>query len=196
MTTYIKNKGFTETFFQDDHRHKKSSQMKWEADYNGNIANIKVNVDNNGKKNKYQMQFNNEDLANILSVPAVNQPLHQRLQQDFLSDALPSDDELYFEQEPQPILFQMNVPTREEYSSNSSSIPSLTSLMSPLSTREKKARLYTPKPKTMRIHYTTARGTGKKRKSKSTKRRKSVKRHKRTSHSNPTPLAQFFGNRL
>ena len=215
MTTYIKNKGITQTFFQDNHHHKKSSQIKWDADYNGKHANINVDVQNNGKKNKYRMQLNNKDLAKLLSIPSVNQPLDQRLHNDFLSDF---DDDYEYEPEelqieqPHPILFRINVPEthhhvpepNSEYSSpfsinELSSLPELTSLSTPkllseitdgskgaqdskcshgsqvssiipelvrLTKRQRNARLKTPSPKTMRIHYTTqslGRGLRKKR---------------------------------
>jgi hypothetical protein len=212
MTTYIKNKGITQTFFQDNHHHKKSSQIKWDANYNGKHANINVDVQNNGKKNKYRMQLNNKDLAKLLSIPSVNQPLEQRLHNDFLSDF---DDDYEYEYEPeefqieqpQPILFRINIPEQHVSESESESeenspfsINELSSLSTPesllseitnsskgaqdskcshdspvssiipelvrLTKRQRNARLKTPSPKTMRIHYTTqslGRGLRKKR---------------------------------
>jgi len=210
MTTYIKNKGITQTYFQDSHHRKKANEIKWNAKYDGNLANIKVDVNNNGKKDKYRVQLNNEDLANILSVPSVNQPLEQRLQNDFLSDYNECDKQdpddfvipqiLQMQQlpqlelEPKPNLFRINIPElpskKQQYSSPFSkpcmyeneltSLPNLSSLTSPqsdldrhistpkieivspikLTRREKHARIKTPSPKTMRIHYTSPSGKG------------------------------------
>jgi hypothetical protein len=231
MTTpYIRNKGITETIFQNGKQHRELNKIKWDADYNGDLANLKVNINNNGKKKKVQMQFTNDDLAAILSIPAVNKPLEQRLQDDFLSDEKEFTGQEFTGQEfaghefmqpefmqpefmetevqPEPILFQMNLP---ETSSELSSISSMTSLSevfhsipTKLTKREKLARLKTPSPRTMRIHYTTARGQRKKgkslKKSKTNKTNKTSKRRYRrvipTSNQNPTPLAQFFGNRF
>jgi len=213
-TTYIRNKGITETFFQNGKHQHELNKVKWDADYNGDLANLKVNINNNGKKKKVQMQFTNEDLAAILSIPAVNKPLEQRLQDDFLSDGQEFTGQEFTGQEflgqeflgpefmqSEPILFQMNLPPT---SSELSSIPSMTSLSdqfhsipAQLTKREKLARLKTPSPRTMRIHYTTAKGRRKR--GKSPKRNKTSKRKYRraaTTTPAPTPLAQFFGNRF
>jgi hypothetical protein len=207
-TTYIRNKGITETFFQNGKYHRELNKVKWDADYNGDLANLKVNINNNGKKKKVQMQFTNEDLAAILSIPAVNKPLEQRLQDDFLSDGQEFTGQEFLgpefmqsEFQPEPILFQMNLPPT---SSELSSIPSMTSLSdefhsipTQLTKREKLARLKTPSPRTMRIHYTTAKGRRKK--GKAPKRNKTSKRKYRrvaTTTPAPSPLAQFFGNRF
>lgn len=85
MATYIKNKGVTQTVFSNNN-HKTKNEIKWNAAYDGDHANIKVDLNDNGKKNKYRMQLNNQDLANLLSIPVVNKPLKTRLTHDFLTD--------------------------------------------------------------------------------------------------------------
>jgi len=230
MTTYIKNKGVTQTVFSNNN-HKTRNEIKWNAAYDGDYANIKVDLNDNGKKNKYRMQLNNQDLANLLSIPAVNKPLDSRLHQDFLSDfdfldeedmeLLPQQQECYqprAEFPPESALYRVTIPDSREkkeafktpfptpcpYTSDICSLQELASLSSiksdPLSSepltnpimsepimsapimpapqiskptseqitrprltkREKNARLNTPSPKTLRIHYTTARGKGRK----------------------------------
>uniref|UniRef100_A0A6C0DUH3 Uncharacterized protein n=1 Tax=viral metagenome TaxID=1070528 RepID=A0A6C0DUH3_9ZZZZ len=154
MTTYIKNKGIAQTYFQDSHHKKKANEIKWNAKYDGSLANIKVDVNNDGKRNKYRVQLNNEDLANILSIPTVNQSLEQRLQNDFLSDYKEYDEPDDFvmpeiiqmrEQEPDPSLFRVNIldssSKKQQYSSPFSkpcmydneltSLPNLKSLSGP-----------------------------------------------------------------
>jgi hypothetical protein len=229
MTTYIKNKGVTQTVFSNNN-HKTRNEIKWNAAYDGDHANIKVNLNDNGIKNKYRMQLNNQDLANLLSIPSVNKPLESRLHQDFLSDFdfLDEEDMELLPQErvqecyqpraefpPESALFRVTIPDSREkkeafktpfptpcpYTSDICSLQELASLSSiksdPLSSdpltnpvsimpapimpapliseptseqitrpkltkREKNARLNTPSPKTLRIHYTTARGKGRK----------------------------------
>jgi hypothetical protein len=222
MTTYIKNKGVTQTVFSNNN-HKTRNEIKWNAAYDGDHANIKVDLNDNGIKNKYRMQLNNQDLANLLSIPSVNKPLESRLHQDFLSDfdfldeedmeLLPQEQECYkprAEFPPESALFRVTIPDSREkkeafktpfptpcpYTSDICSLQELASLSSiksdPLSSvpltnpvpimsaplisepiseqitrprltkREKNARLNTPSPKTLRIHYTTARGKGRK----------------------------------
>jgi hypothetical protein len=264
MATYIKNKGVTQTVFSNNN-HKTRNEIKWNAAYDGDHANIKVDLNDNGKKNKYRMQLNNKDLANLLSIPAVNKPLESRLQQDFLSDFDFLDEEdmellpktqfqsiqipiqlqpqLQSQLQPQlqphcykpraefppdSALFRVTIPDLKEkkeafkspfptpcpYTSDIcslSELPELTSLSSiksppllsdtdtdthtdtissepltnplisapleptpeqiirpRLTKREKNARLNTPSPKTLRIHYTTAsaKGRGTRRKKK------------------------------
>jgi hypothetical protein len=185
MATYIKNKGISQTVFQDNHHNNVKNEIKWNAKYDGKRANISLDMNDNGKKNKYRVQLNNEDLANLLSIPAVNKPLETRLKDDFMSDFDFLDDEdiellnmpvkeCY---EPTDALFRVTVPPilskKEELQTQFSPIP-CKKIPEPkptpepkphiierpkLTKRERKARLKTPSPKTMRIHYTTGRGT-------------------------------------
>jgi hypothetical protein len=132
--TYIKNKGVTQTTIKDNHHHTKTNEIKWDADYNGKYANIKLDVADNGKKNKYRIKLDNKDLANMLNVPSVNRPIDQRLEMDFLkgndvnpemqvdlqqiqtpkSFILPQlKPELELELEPEPILYRVNIPQKK-----------------------------------------------------------------------------------
>ena len=134
--TYIKNKGVTQTTIQDNHHHTQTNEIKWDADYNGKYANIKLDVADNGKKNKYRIKLDNKDLANMLNVSSVNRPIDQRLEMDFLkgndvnpemqvdlqqiqtpkSFILPQlkpELELELEPEPEPILYRVNIPKKK-----------------------------------------------------------------------------------
>jgi hypothetical protein len=82
LDTYIKNKGITKTIFHD-HNKTGVNEINWDADYDGKVANISVDLNTNGHHKHYDMKLNNSDLANILNVPSVNVPLHKRLQKDF-----------------------------------------------------------------------------------------------------------------
>ena len=106
VTTYITNKGAAQTTVIDRHNHKTTNELKWDADYNGEYANLKVDVSDNGKKNKYRVQLNNNDLANILSVPSVNMPIHRRLENDFLQNQ--------GKREGEPIFYQINTNTTNQ----------------------------------------------------------------------------------
>jgi hypothetical protein len=59
------------------------SEINWDADYDGNFANISLDLNQNGKTNHYDVKLDNEDLADILNVPSVNLPVHKRLSDDF-----------------------------------------------------------------------------------------------------------------
>ena len=79
LDTYLKNKGNTKTIVHNNGVNK----IKWAADYNGKIANISIDVDDNGTNEHYTTQLTNEDLDNILNIPSVNNPIDQRLLNDF-----------------------------------------------------------------------------------------------------------------
>ena len=62
------------------------NEMHWDADYDGEKANISVDIHDNHLKSPkhYEVQLNNDDLAEMLSVPSVNMPLEKRLKRDFM----------------------------------------------------------------------------------------------------------------
>jgi len=102
MTTYIQNKGITQTVIQNDNYAGKS-EIKWDADYDGNIANIKVDTNDNKKKNKYRFQLNNSDLADLLSMPTVKNSLEYRLQSDYLDQGNKKNlNDIFFLKEQMP----------------------------------------------------------------------------------------------
>ena len=82
LGTYIKNKGMTKTIIHANNKNR-TNEIKWDADYDGNTANVSINSNNNGKHDKVHFTLNNEDLANILNVDTVNMPIEQRLKRDF-----------------------------------------------------------------------------------------------------------------
>lgn len=84
MSSYIQNYGFTKTLIQDNHNILQN-EMKWQGDYNGKIANIDVNINDNGYREFISMQLDNNDLRNLLGIQPVNIPIEKRLINDFLS---------------------------------------------------------------------------------------------------------------
>ena len=63
--------------------HNYVNETKWDANYDGNIANIVIDSNNNGEKMQYDIQLNNEDLANMLTIEPIDVPIHERLASDF-----------------------------------------------------------------------------------------------------------------
>jgi hypothetical protein len=98
LNTYIKNRGITQTLVNNNNQ-KQFNQINWDADYDGQNANISVTSDTDGNKNHFDIKLDNEDLANMLNIPSVSTPIHKRLQMDF-------DDS--FRREPQ--LLQIEIP--------------------------------------------------------------------------------------
>jgi hypothetical protein len=83
--TYIKTMGSAKAYVQRGmHRH--ANGVSWDVDYNGDNADIDLDIDYNGETTNYKAVLSNEDLANLLNIPSVNEPLENRLQNDFLVD--------------------------------------------------------------------------------------------------------------
>jgi len=102
---YIKNIGKTKTLIHNSDTNKnKMNEIAWNADYDGENANIYLNTNTNGKKHKYDVKLDNEDLANILNIPSVNMPIDKRL-------------ELYFTNK-QPNMYQVELPYKTNLLNN------------------------------------------------------------------------------
>lgn len=82
QNTYIKNRGLTQTFIHDNNRNS-FNEMNWDADYDGELANINVSSNTNGNKELYNISLDNNDLVKILTMPSINMPLEKRLKMDF-----------------------------------------------------------------------------------------------------------------
>ena len=80
---YIQNKGITKTFIHNNGKNS-MNEMDWNANYDGNIANIQMEINNNGKTNNFDFQLDNNDLEEMLSIPSVNETLDKRLRNDFI----------------------------------------------------------------------------------------------------------------
>ena len=86
MPTYIQNYGFTKTYIKDNNK-KVKNELQWIGDYDGNKANVKLDINDNGIKKVVSMQLDNNDLMNILGIQPIQKPLEQRLTNDFLDES-------------------------------------------------------------------------------------------------------------
>ena len=79
----IKNKGVTQTYIYNKNNNEgTASEIDW--DYDGKQANISVNLQSDaGAEQHYDIKLDNNDLAQILSMPSVNKPIDKRLLNDF-----------------------------------------------------------------------------------------------------------------
>ena len=86
MSSYIQNYGFTKTLFQNNGQNISQNEIKWQGNYDGKIANIDVNIDNDDGSTEFvSMQLDNNDLRQLLGIQPVEIPLEKRLMNDFLS---------------------------------------------------------------------------------------------------------------
>jgi hypothetical protein len=82
LNTYIKNQGITKTIIHSNN-HNHVNQTKWDADYDGDIANISINSNTDGHHKHLNISLDNEDLANLLNIQSVDMPIDKRLKMDF-----------------------------------------------------------------------------------------------------------------
>jgi hypothetical protein len=82
LDTFIKNRGTAKTIIHNNNRNK-IEEMSWDADYDGKVANISVDLNSNGKKGHYDVKLTKKDLANLLNINSVDKPIDKRLKNDF-----------------------------------------------------------------------------------------------------------------
>ena len=82
---YMKTKGVGKIYTQTGtERH--SMEASWDVDYDGDEMDMNVDIVQDGKKQHIHEKLDNEDLAQLLNLPAKKRSLHDRLSQDFLID--------------------------------------------------------------------------------------------------------------
>jgi hypothetical protein len=111
-TVNITSVGSVETY-EKDKKTPKHTSFKWNGNYDGQLANIDIRFDNNGKKNKSKITLTNDDLVNMLSGPVDPNPIDERLFNDFLSEnafiVSPDTDNLMKPSNKLPILFESDL---------------------------------------------------------------------------------------
>ena len=144
--TYIKTMGSAKAYIQHGtQRH--ANEVNWDVDYNGDNADIDLDIGHNGETTHYKAVLSNEDLANLLNIPSVNEPLENRLQNDFLVDRRVYKLEPVSYQRPMPV--QRYNPIRVIRTRKYKRRPKTTSSSRRKATSSK--RKATSRPKTMRI---------------------------------------------
>jgi hypothetical protein len=84
MSTHIQNYGFTKTFIKDNNNNLQN-EVKWIGDYDGDKANIQLDINDNGDKKLVSMQLDNNDIMGLLGIQPVKMSLDNRLTNDFLN---------------------------------------------------------------------------------------------------------------
>jgi hypothetical protein len=64
----------------------KSYKTEWDGDYNGEDGVLNIRTDTNGHSKEVRIEFDNNDLAKLLTIPHVNEPLQDRLKTAFFSE--------------------------------------------------------------------------------------------------------------
>jgi len=94
LDTYIKNRGSTKMIVHDNNQNS-INQMNWDADYDGEVANISLDLTNNGTSGHYDIKLNNDDLARIFNIDSIDLPIDKRLKKDFKKNQINHDLDMY-----------------------------------------------------------------------------------------------------
>jgi hypothetical protein len=151
LNTYIINRGYTKTIIHNSNGvHKKGfnavNELNWDADYDGDVANINLTSNTNGHKKHFDITLDNNDLENILNVPSVDMPIHQRLQMDFSEPRFAAQEPIVYKIElPQPYLETPQLlPIEPKYESSLNELNKLNELEKILNSSKPKNYLSTP----------------------------------------------------
>ena len=102
----IKNKGVTKTVIRSNGR-SKTNRINWDADYDGEVANISLDIEDDGIKNNYSSRLTNDDIAALLTPPQETQmSLEERLLNDFGNETQQMVFEPLFIPKPKRIAFK------------------------------------------------------------------------------------------
>ena len=82
------NVGSTNTTIRNNNKTTNSS-IKWTGNYNGKLANIHVDVNDNGRKENMDIKLTNDDLTQLLGYPSIEKQIDARLFDDFLGNREP-----------------------------------------------------------------------------------------------------------
>jgi len=110
LSTFIKNKGISSTIIHKDNKNY-YNEINWDADYDGEKANISMDINDNGSKGHVEMNMNNDELSEILNIPSVSKTLDKRLYSDFLTRRpkhIENDKVIQIYIKPKPILHNNN----------------------------------------------------------------------------------------
>lgn len=83
MKTHIQNYGIAKTIIQSNNRKTKNA-VKWLGDYDGNVLNMKLHMEDNGKKKDMKISLDNEDLIKLLNIHPHHKSIDERLMEDFI----------------------------------------------------------------------------------------------------------------
>lgn len=88
MSSFIKNYGFSKTIIHDNNNTNNNlhNEIEWIGQYDGRLADIYLDMNNNGNRNLITMQLNNNDIRQIFGIQPIEVPLETRLRNNFLSD--------------------------------------------------------------------------------------------------------------
>lgn len=94
MSSYIQNYGFAKTIILND-KQDIHNEIKWQGDYDGNMANINIGMNNNGNSEFVSMKLDNTDLRQLFGIQPVEMSLDKRIMNDFDYNAIALEGALF-----------------------------------------------------------------------------------------------------
>ena len=94
MSSYIQNYGFAKTIILND-KQDIHNEIKWQGDYDGNMANINIGMNNNGNSEFVSMKLDNNDLRQLFGIQPVEMSLDKRIMNDFDYNAIALEGALF-----------------------------------------------------------------------------------------------------
>lgn len=92
---YIKSYGVSNNFIKrSDNDDLYINKLKWVGKYDGKKADIDLDINNNGEKQHYDIELDNDEIKRLLNVHSIDKPLEDRLLEDYLSKPTEQIDEL------------------------------------------------------------------------------------------------------
>lgn len=81
MINSIENYGYANTIINQNNKQNNLS-MEWVANYDGNLADLTLKLNDNGSKKIVDLKLDNEDLINLLNIPSQQSSLDERIRQN------------------------------------------------------------------------------------------------------------------
>ena len=145
LNNYIKNRGATKTIIHNNN-HNIVNEINWDADYDGEIANISIDTNDNGNHKEFNFTLDNDDLANILNIQSVDVPIDKRLKMDF-EDSYYKPEKSFIEIPALPIEYDIPVISDNKRSHHISSPATSEELIIPVTIDRKTIDNFTFTPK-------------------------------------------------
>lgn len=79
---FMKNNGFSKTIVVNNEK-TNVQNIDWNTHFDGDIANINLNVQDNDKIKHYDIQLTNDEIKHIFNQPSHHDSIHNRLLNDF-----------------------------------------------------------------------------------------------------------------
>lgn len=174
LNTYIQNQGMTQTTVHHGHKNH-VNQVNWNADYDGKNANISLSTNNDGKRKCYNIILDNKDIASLLNLPSVNQPIEERLEFDFREPI--SEPRKFYIEMPEPPSISTPSSIQELFSNRLSSPRSNEEFIVPITINGSTPSRFTITPRRRHMRYKTHTTH------KAYRKRKTTSRHSTRQHS-------------